>query len=150
HTFILSEFLKEKAPSWPVPALRRKALVHGHCHHKSVLGFDAERSLLEEMGLDAEVLDSGCCGMAGSFGFEAGENHEVSLKVGELVLLPRVRDAARNTLILADGFSCRQQIEQGTKRRGLHLAQALQMAIRHGEAGIAGDYPERRLRARAA
>jgi len=145
HTFILSEFLQAKAPSWPVPPLRRKALVHGHCHHKSVIGFDDEQKVLKKMGVEADVLDSGCCGMAGSFGFEAGEKHDVSRKVGELVLLPRVRRAAEDTLILADGFSCRQQIEQGTRRRGLHLAQALQMALRHGAAGVTGVPPERHL-----
>jgi len=80
------------------------------------------------MGADLESLDSGCCGMAGSFGFEA-DHFEVSQQVGELVLLPAVRRAAADTLIVADGFSCREQIAQGTSRRAVHLADALRLAI---------------------
>jgi hypothetical protein len=79
------------------------------------------------MGADLEALDSGCCGMAGSFGFEA-EHYDVSMKVGELVLLPAVRRAPADTLIVADGFSCREQIAQSTTRRAVHLAEALQFA----------------------
>jgi Fe-S oxidoreductase len=146
HTSILSELLRSRAPSFTIPPLHRRAVVHGHCHHKSVLGFDAEKEVLERMGLDVEVLDSGCCGMAGSFGFEAGEKLEVSRRVGELVLLPKVRAVPKDTIVLADGFSCRQQIEQSTDRRGLHLAEALQMALRHGAAGARGDYPEAAFR----
>jgi hypothetical protein len=80
------------------------------------------------MGVDAELLDSGCCGLAGSFGYE--ENHyEVSMKVGERVLLPRVRSAERSTLIIADGFSCREQIMHATPRHGMHLAEVIQMGL---------------------
>jgi Fe-S oxidoreductase len=93
--------------------------------------FDAERRLLERLGLDLEVLDSGCCGMAGSFGFEK-EHYELSMKVGELVLLPAVREAGTETLLVADGFSCHEQIVQATGRRPLHLAEVLQMALREG------------------
>jgi Fe-S oxidoreductase len=89
-----------------------------------------EEKVLRGLGLDVEVLDSGCCGMAGSFGFEAGERYEVSMKCGEQVLLPAVRRAAEDTLIVADGFSCQEQIAQATGRRALHLAQVLQMALR--------------------
>src|SRR5262249_36305638 len=127
HTFLLSEFLISKANYHP-PQLKRKALVHGHCHHKSVLKFDPEFELLKRTGLDFQVLDSGCCGMAGSFGFEA-EKYEVSVAIGERVLLPAVRSAASDTLIIADGFSCFQQIEGLTGRRPLHIAEVLQMAI---------------------
>ncbi len=132
QTFLLSEFLVHRADYRP-PQLKRKALVHGHCHHKSVLKFDAEHELLKRTGLDFEVLDSGCCGMAGSFGFEA-EKYEVSVKIGERVLLPAVRNAAPDTLIIADGFSCFQQIEGLTGRRPLHIAEVLQMALRGPEA----------------
>ncbi|HLJ80240.1 MAG TPA: FAD-linked oxidase C-terminal domain-containing protein, partial [Ktedonobacterales bacterium] len=126
QTFMLSEFLAQKAESYEPPTLRRKALVHGHCHHKSVLGMDAELSLLKQVGLDIEELKSGCCGMAGAFGFErSGEHYDVSIKCGERVLLPAVRDAAKDTLILADGFSCREQIAQCTDRQALHIAQVL-------------------------
>ena len=80
------------------------------------------------MGLDFELLDSGCCGMAGAFGFEK-DHYDVSIKAGERVLLPRVRQADDQTLIIANGFSCREQIEQTTERQGLHLAQVMQMAL---------------------
>jgi hypothetical protein len=82
--------------------------------------------------------------MAGAFGFEAGEHYEVSMRVGERVLLPKVREAARDTLIIADGFSCREQIDQSTGRQALHLAQVLKMALDDGPHGTAGDYPERK------
>jgi FAD/FMN-containing dehydrogenase/Fe-S oxidoreductase len=128
QAFLLSEFLVQAADYRP-PQLKRKALVHGHCHHKSVLKFDSEQELLKRLGLDFQVLDSGCCGMAGSFGFEA-DKFEVSVQIGERVLLPAVREAAAETLIIADGFSCFQQIEGLTGREALHIAEVLQMAIR--------------------
>src|SRR5579859_2246884 len=126
-TFLFSEFLINRANYQP-PQLRRKALVHGHCHHKSVLKFDAEQELLRRTGLEFQVLDSGCCGMAGSFGFEA-EKYDVSVAIGERVLLPAVRAASPDTLIIADGFSCFQQIEGLTGRRALHIAEVLLMAF---------------------
>jgi Fe-S oxidoreductase len=95
------------------------------------LKFDAESELLKRIGLDYQVLDSGCCGMAGSFGFEA-DKYDVSIKIGERVLLPAVRAAAADTLIIADGFSCYQQIEGLTGRKALHIAEVLQMAIHDG------------------
>jgi hypothetical protein len=97
--------------------------------------------VLSKLGLDYQVLDSGCCGMAGSFGFEAG-HYDVSLAVGEHELLPAVRQADKETLIIADGFSCREQIAQTTDRQALHLAQVLQMALHDGPQGPAGAYPE--------
>ena len=109
-----------------------KAIVHGHCHQKAVLRMGDTEKVLRDLGLDVEVLDAGCCGMAGSFGFEAGERYEVSMKCGEQVLLPAVRQAPRDALIVANGFSCREQIAQATGRRALHLAQVLQMALREG------------------
>lgn len=127
QTFLLSEFLVRHADYRP-PQLKRKALVHGHCHHKSVLKFGAEEELLKRIGLDFQVLDSGCCGMAGSFGFEA-DKYEVSVKIGERVLLPAIRQAAADTLIVADGFSCFEQIQGLTGRKPLHIAEVLQMAI---------------------
>ncbi|HEY6250027.1 MAG TPA: FAD-linked oxidase C-terminal domain-containing protein, partial [Candidatus Angelobacter sp.] len=127
QTFLLSEFLVRKADYHP-PQLKRKALVHGHCHHKSVLKFDSEQELLRRIGLDFQVLDSGCCGMAGSFGFEAAK-YLVSVKIGERVLLPAIRQAAEDTLIIADGFSCFEQIQGLTGRKPLHIAEVLQVAI---------------------
>jgi FAD/FMN-containing dehydrogenase/Fe-S oxidoreductase len=129
QTFLLSEFLEQKAQSWQPPKMARKAVVHGHCHHKAVMGMASEEALLSKLGLDFDVLDSGCCGIAGSFGFEAGERYEVSVKAGERVLLPAVRGASKDTLIIADGFSCREQIAQMTDRRALHLAQVIAMAL---------------------
>jgi Fe-S oxidoreductase len=94
-----------------------------------LLGFDAERSLLDRLGLDYTVLDSGCCGMAGAFGFEKGEHYDVSIACGERVLLPQVRAASADTLIIADGFSCREQIAQTTGRHAIHIAEVLKMAL---------------------
>jgi Fe-S oxidoreductase len=128
QTFLLSEFLVQKAGYRP-PQLKRKAIVHGHCHHKSVLKFNSEQELLRRIGLDFQVLDSGCCGMAGAFGFEK-EKYDVSVQIGERVLMPAVRAASADTLIIADGFSCFLQIEDLTGRKALHIAEVLQMAIR--------------------
>jgi Fe-S oxidoreductase len=139
QTFLLSEFLVKEANYHP-PQLKRKALVHGHCHHKSILKFDSEQELLKRLGLDFQVLDSGCCGMAGSFGFEA-EKYDVSVKVGERVLLPAIRNAGSETLIIADGFSCFEQIEGLAGRKSLHIAEVLQMAIR-SERGTPGQEEE--------
>jgi Fe-S oxidoreductase len=141
-TQTLSEFLRDHAPDgWEPPQLERRAIVHRHCHHQAVMGFDADRELLERMGLDVEVLDSGCCGMAGSFGFEE-EHRDLSVEIGERELLPAVRDAPSDALIVADGFSCKTQIEQLTDRRGLHLAQVMSMAAREGPRGPDAVPPE--------
>jgi FAD/FMN-containing dehydrogenase/Fe-S oxidoreductase len=129
NTFILSEFLIQKAPDFKIPKLRRKAIVQKHCHHDHVMTYADEQLLLQKMGLDFEILDSGCCGMAGSFGFEA-ENYDVSVAVGERVLLPAVRSLDDETLIISDGFSCREQVADLTGRGALHLAQVIQMALR--------------------
>lgn len=102
-----------------------RALVQAHCHHHAVLGFDAELHLLQELGLEVERPPQGCCGMAGAFGF-AVETHDVAVAIGERVLLPAVRNALADTLIIADGFSCREQIEQGTGRSTIHLAELLE------------------------
>ena len=126
QTTLLDEFL-EKVNYRP-PTLKRKALIHGHCHQKAIWGMSAEKKLLSKIGLEAELLDSGCCGLAGSFGFEAG-HYDVSMKVGEHVLLPRIRSAAPDTLIVSDGFSCREQIKHATRRHGMHLAEVIQMAL---------------------
>jgi Fe-S oxidoreductase len=135
QSFVLADFLTERAADWPLPRLDRKALVQPHCHHHAVIGFDTEQNLLEAMGMDVEMAEAGCCGMAGSFGYEAGEKYQVSIAAGERVLLPKVRDAAEDTLVLADGFSCRSQISAGSRRTGLHLAQVIASAIRDGQQG---------------
>jgi Fe-S oxidoreductase len=90
-----------------------------------------EQSLYARMGLDAQLLDSGCCGLAGSFGFEAG-HHEISHRIGEHKLMPMVRDAPEDTIVIADGFSCVTQVEQMTDRSPLHTAQVIKMALEGG------------------
>jgi len=127
QSFLLSEFLEHYAPGFRPPKLSRKVLLHGHCHHKSLMKMNDEEALLGKMGVDLQSLDSGCCGMAGSFGFEKN-NYDVSLAVGERVLLPVVRQAEAETLIVSDGFSCREQISQTTARKAIHLAELLQLA----------------------
>jgi Fe-S oxidoreductase len=135
QVFLLSEFLVREGALGRLPRLHRRALLHGHCHQKALMTKDGEKEVLEAMGIDLEILDSGCCGMAGSFGFERGERYEIAVRCGERVLLPAVRQAPRDALILADGFSCREQIAQGTGRRALHLAQVLHLALREGPRG---------------
>ena len=125
----LSEFLV--AENTPLPQLRRKALVQSHCHHNAIMRFTAEETVMRKMSLDFEHPDSGCCGMAGAFGFEK-HHYEISIRAGERVLLPKVRTASEETLIIADGFSCREQIEQTTGRHALHLAEVMRMAMREG------------------
>ena len=142
QTFLLSEFLHQRVKNFKVPKLSQTALVQGHCHQRAVMKFTDEEAVLSEMGVRFESLDSGCCGMAGAFGFERGEHYEVSIKCGERVLLPRVREASKHTLIIADGFSCREQISQSTDRRALHLAQVIEMALKKPER-VADEYPER-------
>jgi Fe-S oxidoreductase len=139
QSFTLAELLDRHAPHFEVPRLEVKALVQRHCHHYAVMGFDADRWRLERLGLDVEVLNSGCCGMAGSFGFEAGDHYGVSVKEGERVLLPRIREAPAGTVLVADGFSCRTQVQQGSDRRALHLAEVLRLAMRADEVGLGGD-----------
>ena len=131
QTLLLSEFLERQR--YAPPELAITATVHGHCHHKSVLGMDAEVAVLKRMHVQHTVLDSGCCGMAGAFGFSAS-NYEVSIRVGERVLLPAVRDLHPDEELVTDGFSCREQITQGTSRRPVHLAELLQRGIRERSA----------------
>ncbi|HKO03443.1 MAG TPA: FAD-binding and (Fe-S)-binding domain-containing protein [Candidatus Acidoferrales bacterium] len=127
QTLLLSEFLEHHAPGYTPPRLERKVLVQGHCHQQSLMKMKDEESLLRKMGAELIPLDSGCCGMAGPFGFER-EKYAVSQAIGERVLLPAVRQAAPETLIVADGFSCREQIHQATGRQAVHLAEALHLA----------------------
>ena len=129
QTFLLSEFLERHAPGYTPPQLSGKVLLHGHCHHKSIMGLGAEESLLKKTGAELQSIDSGCCGMAGPFGFEK-DKYEVSQAVGERVLLPAVRNTSENALIVSDGFSCREQILQATGRHALHLAEALQLGLK--------------------
>ena len=127
QTFTLAEFLERWATGYKPPALGKTLLVHGHCHHKALLRFGDEEALLRKTGASLTMPDAGCCGMAGAFGFE-DEKFAVSQAIGERVLLPKVRAAAADTLIVADGFSCREQIVQATGRKALHLADVLNLA----------------------
>jgi FAD/FMN-containing dehydrogenase/Fe-S oxidoreductase len=125
-TLTFAEFLTRS--EWAPPVVATDALVQTHCHQHAVLGFHADRALMAAAGIRADVPDSGCCGLAGNFGFEGG-HYEISAAVGERVLLPAVRAAAPTTAIIADGFSCRTQIAQGTPRRAVHLAELLAAAL---------------------
>jgi FAD/FMN-containing dehydrogenase/Fe-S oxidoreductase len=129
QVFLLSEFLEQHAKDFPLPRLPRRALVHGHCHHKAIMKMTAEEAVLNRMDIAFTAPAPGCCGMAGAFGFEK-EKYGVSKAIGELELLPAVRRAPTDWLIVADGFSCREQIAQETDRHALHLAEVLQMALR--------------------
>jgi len=143
QTYLLTEFLAKKAPEYTPPRLHRKAVVQEHCHQKSILDTSGERKLFDAIGLDYDIPDSGCCGMAGPFGFDA-RHYEVSIAVGERVLLPKVREAERSTIIVANGFSCREQIAQTTNRQALHPAQVLKMAIDGGGTTSSDALPELR------
>jgi Fe-S oxidoreductase len=147
QAFHFADFLSEHAEGWDPPMLEGKAVLHGHCHQRATGGVDGEQTLLERMGLEVERLQTTCCGMAGSWGFEAG-HHELSMRIGEQSLLPKVRSAPPDALIVADGFSCKTQIEQsGIGRRALHVAEVLQLARDHGPAARAGP-PENGRRKR--
>jgi Fe-S oxidoreductase len=146
HTVTFAEFLEKESSGNGVkfPTLKREAIVHGHCHHKAIMRLKDEKSVMEQMGLDYRVLNSGCCGMAGSFGFEAAK-YDLSIQVGELAVLPEVRKAGLRTFIIADGFSCKEQIQQQTNRKALHLAEVMALAQRHGKHGPDGAYPEKEI-----
>ena len=140
QSFLLSEFLEKKAAHFQLPKLPVKALIHGHCHHKALMKMTDQESVLRKMGIDWSAPAPGCCGMAGSFGFDE-EKYEVSMAIGELELLPAVRQAPADSLIIADGFSCREQISQCTDRHPQHLAEVIATALK-GSLTSDGAYPE--------
>lgn len=125
--FLLPEFLAQ-IDDWEPPRLDRKIVSHMHCHHKSIIGTDAQTELLERMGAEVTHPAPGCCGQAGSFGYKA-HSYDVSMRIAENDLLPAVREASPDTILMADGFSCRQQIEHGSGRETMHLADVLQLAL---------------------
>jgi FAD/FMN-containing dehydrogenase/Fe-S oxidoreductase len=141
QAFLLSEFLTKKVEHYQPPKLQRKAVLHGHCHQKALMRLTSEEVILKKLGVDYKLLDSGCCGMAGAFGFEK-KHYDVSIKVGEHVLLPAVRAADEGTLIITDGFSCREQIAQTTDRKGIHLAEVIQMALHESGSKLPEATPE--------
>jgi len=133
HALLLEEFLaREQADGnlkLPLGPLNKTALLHGHCHQKAFDAMGAVESVLKAVpGLGVQTVESSCCGMAGSFGFDA-DTIDVSLKMGELSLLPAVRKAPPDALIVADGTSCRHQIHDGSDREALHVARVLAMSL---------------------
>ncbi len=141
QTFMFNEFLDNNKGRFEFPKMKTKALVQGHCHHKSLFKMEHEENVLGSLGLDYEVPNNGCCGLAGSFGFES-DKYEVSMRVAEHELLPHLRKASKDTIIVADGFSCREQIAHTSDRQALHLAEVIQLG-REGRA--AKEFPEREV-----
>ena len=123
QTLLLSEFLVRHAPHYQPPQIDQDIIVHGHCHHRATMSMNDEMTLLRATGANVQLLDSGCCGMAGPFGFEQ-DKFDLSQKLGERVLLPAVRNHPQ-AIVLADGFSCCEQITQNSHARPLHLAELL-------------------------
>jgi FAD/FMN-containing dehydrogenase/Fe-S oxidoreductase len=127
-TYTLAAGLSVLAPEWQPPHVGGAAILQAHCHQHAVSGLAADQAILERAGVVADLLDAGCCGMAGSFGFEA-EHYQLSMRIGELAVLPAVREAPPGTAVIADGFSCRTQIKDGTGRQAKHLAELLAAAL---------------------
>jgi Fe-S oxidoreductase len=132
NAFTVEEFIVREmkagrfAAAWrPRPG---KALLHGHCHHKALVGNEPSVAALKAAGYDVEVIPSGCCGMAGDFGYEIS-HYEISRAIGEDRLFPAVRSAALETVIVASGTSCRHQIVHFTRRHPVHLVEALAAAL---------------------
>lgn len=125
---LFDTFVRPHVEHGDLPPLSGEALVHLHCHQKALVGSDPTMETLRATRLDARLLDAGCCGMAGAFGFDK-QHYNVSVDIGERVLLPAVRGASDDTLILADGFSCREQIGQLTNRRPHHFAEVVRRSL---------------------
>jgi FAD/FMN-containing dehydrogenase/Fe-S oxidoreductase len=135
HALLFEEFLVREAQAGrlqlPLRAISGKVLVHGHCHQKSFGAFKpVEQALRLIPGLDVEIVESSCCGMAGAFGYGA-DTYDASIEMAELSLLPTVRRADATALVVADGTSCRHQIKDGTAKNALHAAQVLAMSLDH-------------------
>jgi Fe-S oxidoreductase len=124
QTLLLSEFLVRHAPEYQPPRIAQRIVVHGHCHQRATMGMHDELTLLRATGAEVDLLDSGCCGMAGPFGFER-DKFEISQRLGERVLLPAARHASGDSILMSDGFSCCEQITQNGLARPLHLAEVL-------------------------
>jgi Fe-S oxidoreductase len=127
QTYLLAEFLNKYAPNFK-PALKKNIVLHGHCHHHAHNELSDTQQFLKNCGAQFDRLDAGCCGMAGSFGFE-DRKYAIAQKLAERALLPAVRNAAGDALIVSDGFSCREQIRQSSGRRALHLAEVIHHAL---------------------
>jgi len=127
QTFLFSDFVAAQNFAWP--QLDVTVVMHGHCHQKALFGMQGDKKLLDLLGVRWTLIDAGCCGMAGSFGFNS-DHYSLSMQIGEDRLLPAVRQAAADTIILTNGFSCREQIEQGAGRRSMHIAELALQALR--------------------
>ena len=125
-SLMLDELIAREATEFAPPPIACKALLHGHCHQKAIAGLDGEVSILGRIrGLGLEVLDAGCCGMAGAFGYET-RHFDLSRAIAKRILVPAINASDRDTIVIADGFSCRSQIRAFCPgRRPLHLAQVL-------------------------
>jgi Fe-S oxidoreductase len=133
NAFLFEEFLARESENGqlnlPLGPLPKKALLHGHCHQKAFDAMGAVESTLRLVPqLTVETIESSCCGMAGAFGY-AAETIDVSRKMGELSLLPAVRRAEADVLIVADGTSCRHQIHDGSNREAVHVARVMAMSV---------------------
>jgi Fe-S oxidoreductase len=134
NAFLFEEYLAREADAGRLalklkPLAAQQALLHGHCHQKAFGAMGAvERALALVPGLAVETIESSCCGMAGAFGYEA-RHYDVSMKMAEASLLPKIRAADSGTLVVADGTSCRHQIRDGAGRAAIHVARVLEMAL---------------------
>ena len=128
--FLLDEFIAREAPDFAPPELKRRTLVQGHCHQKAIAGMGAEIALLTRAaGAELEVLDAGCCGMAGAFGYDR-DHFEISKQIAARVLIPTIDNAPPDAIIVADGFSCRSQIRHFCpSRTPMHLAEVLNLRV---------------------
>jgi Fe-S oxidoreductase len=128
QTFLFGQFMMQKAPDIQLPKMQTRALVHGHCHQKAIFKMDDDQALLGRLGIDFDMPDTGCCGMAGAFGFEKA-HYDIAMQCGERVLLPAVRQLDAGAMVITDGFSCHEQIRQGTGRDTRHIAEVVHMAL---------------------
>jgi len=113
---------------WPFGEIDVKAISQVHCHQEAKGSYNPDKAVLQKLGVDTDIIGSGCCGLAGNFGFEPG-HWDVSQALGERELFPKVRTKDETTLVLADGFSCRTQVTQGTGVNARHLAEVLKVAL---------------------
>ena len=136
HVFLIDEFLhhEHRRNALPLAGGRGTVLFHGHCHQKALAGTSSAQQLLQAAGFAVQLVDAGCCGMAGSFGYER-DHYNVSMAIGERVLLPAVRTLRSEIPVVAMGVSCRQQIADGAGRRAVHLVELLAQTLTNGSAG---------------
>ena len=140
NSFLLDEFLAREAPDFAPPELRSRTIVQGHCHQKALAGIGGEVALLSRAaGAHLEVLDAGCCGMAGAFGYDR-DHFDVSKQIGARVLIPAIDNAPPDAIVVADGFSCRSQIRHFCpSRKPMHLAEVLNLRVGEMAAAAIGS-----------